>query len=171
MRASATEKDITSLRNWHYNCKGAISEQESQYIEKDDLFALIPKERAPLRRLFERSSCFRFFALWKKKQAPANLLPLHIQKHIHYSSDERIDQFVTATIVFAGLVMIITPIWILAFTKPMVLRLTFITVFILLFLALVSFGTNAKPYESLAATAAYSAILMVFLQFGSQSNP
>ncbi|KAL3483260.1 hypothetical protein BJX62DRAFT_231109 [Aspergillus germanicus] len=169
-RAPATEKDIKSLRNWHYNCKEAISEKESQYIEKDDLFALIPKERAPLRRLFERSSCFRFLALWQRKQAPTSLLPLHIRKHVHYSSAERIDQFVTATTVFAGLVMIITPIWILAFTKAMVLQLTFITIFILLFLALVSFGTNAKPYEALAATAAYSAILMVFLQFGSKSN-
>ncbi|KAL2788856.1 hypothetical protein BJX66DRAFT_339903 [Aspergillus keveii] len=70
------------------------------------------------------------------------------------------------TTVVIGLVMLIAPIWILTFTEPIVLKLTIITIFILLFLSLVSFGTNAKPYESLAATAAYSASLMVFLQLG-----
>jgi hypothetical protein len=86
-------------------------------------------------------------------------LPLYIQ-HVHYSSDKRIDYFVMFTTVFMfttvviGLVMLIAPIWILTFTEPIVLKLTIITIFILLFLSLVSFGTNAKPYESLAATAA-----------------
>lgn len=51
--------------------------------------------------------------------------------------------------------MLIAPIWILAYTHPVAAKLVMITAFILLFLALVSFGINAKPFESLAATAAY----------------
>lgn len=51
--------------------------------------------------------------------------------------------------------MLIAPIWILAFTHAVVLKLTVITIFILLFLGLVVLGTNAKAYETLAATAAY----------------
>lgn len=130
--------------------------EEQKYIEQGDLFALIPKERSPLRRIFERSSQFRLSRFWKKN-APSSNLPFHVQQHIHYSSDKRIDQFVTLTIIVTGLVMIIVPIWVLTFTRLIVLKLTVITIFILLFLALVSLGTNAKPYESLAATAAYVA--------------
>ncbi|KAL3450473.1 hypothetical protein BJX65DRAFT_305313 [Aspergillus insuetus] len=138
--------------------------EERKYIDKDDLFTLIPKDRSPLRRLFKRSSRFRFFRLWQKKPTVSDL-PLYIL-HVHYSSDKRIDHFVMFTTVVIGLAMLIAPIWILAFTEPIVLKLTIITIFILLFLSLVSLGTNAKPYESLAAKAAYSAILMVFLQLG-----
>jgi hypothetical protein len=117
----------------------------------DDLFTLIPKDRSPLRCLFECSSPFRFFQLWQKNPTVSDL-PVYIQ-HVHYSSDKRIDHFVMLTTVVIGLVMLIAPIWILAFTDPIVLKLTMITIFILL-LSLVSLGTNAKPYESLAATAA-----------------
>ncbi|KAE8153234.1 hypothetical protein BDV25DRAFT_137140 [Aspergillus avenaceus] len=139
-RATATERDITSLKNWHYNHEGAIKNEEAKYIDGGDL-------------------------LWQKH--PPSELPLHVQQHVHYSSDRRIDQFVTLTIITVGLLMLISPIWILAFIHPVITKLTVITLFILLFLILVSLGTNSKPYESLAATAAYSAILMVFLQLGS----
>lgn len=82
-------------------------------------------------------------------------LPTHCHETIQLYSDERIDIFVTFTSVVIGLAMLIAPIWILAYTAPVAAKLAIITAFILLFLALVSFGTNAKPFESLAATAAY----------------
>ncbi|GAB1217080.1 hypothetical protein ATERTT37_006303 [Aspergillus terreus] len=66
-RASAGEKDITSLKNWFYNHDGAIMPEERTYIDKNDLFALVPKDRSPLRRFFERSSHFRLFKLWRQK--------------------------------------------------------------------------------------------------------
>lgn len=47
-------------------------------------------------------------------------------------------------------------------------RLGVITAFILLFTSLLASATVAKPFEVLAATAAYSAVLMVFLQIGNQ---
>lgn len=152
-RASANKRDIESLRNWLDNNDGAIMPEERKYIDKDDLFALIPKERSPLRRLFERSSHFRLSKVWRKT-SPSTDLPLHVQQHIHLSSDKRIDQFVACTIITVGLVMLIAPIWILAFAYQAVVKLTIITLFILLFLVLLSFGMNAKPYEALAATAA-----------------
>ncbi|KAL3479502.1 hypothetical protein BJX99DRAFT_222235 [Aspergillus californicus] len=169
-RASAPKKDIKSLKNWFYNHDGAITPEERRYIEKDDLFALVPKDRSPLRRLLERSSSFRFSRLWKRNK-PDSELPFHIQQHVHYSSDKRMDRFVTLTTIATGLIMIIAPIWILAYTDPAAFKLAVITIFNFLFLTLVSLGTNAKPYESLTVTAAYSAILMVFLQMGaSESN-
>ncbi|KAJ5545255.1 hypothetical protein N7535_006361 [Penicillium sp. DV-2018c] len=167
-RASPAKRDIDSLRNWFYNHDGAIMPEERKYIDKNDLFTLVPKDRSPLRRLFERSSRFRLFQLWQRKP-PTPDLPLYLQ-NVHYSSDKRIDRFIMLTIMMTGLVMLLTPIWVLAYTDPLAVKLAIITAFILFFLALVSLGTNAKPYESLAATAAYTTILMVFLQIGGPRN-
>lgn len=119
---------------------------------KGDLFSLVPEDRSPLRRFFEQSSRFRLLGFWERK--PPSHLPIHDQGYVYYSSDKRIDQFVTVTILSAGLCMLIAPIWILAFVHKVAAKLAIITVFILIFLAMVSFATNAKPYESLAATAA-----------------
>jgi hypothetical protein len=50
--------------------------------------------------------------------------------------------------------MLIAPIWILeVMTKP-IRKLVVITVFIVVFLAMLSSVTVAKPFETLAATAA-----------------
>jgi len=91
---------------------------------------------------------------WKRNSATSDL-PTHCHENIQLYSDERIDIFVTFTSVIIGLAMLIAPIWILAYTDPVAAKLAIITAFILLFLALVSFGTSAKTFESLAATAAY----------------
>ncbi|KAF3388127.1 hypothetical protein DPV78_012114 [Talaromyces pinophilus] len=167
-RADTAEREVNSLKNWFYNHEGAIYAKEQSYIDKDDLFPLIPKERSPLRRLFETSSRFRLSHFWKREKLAGTIsdLPVHCHENIQLYSDKKIDDFVTFTTVFTGLVMLIAPIWILAYTHPVAAKLAIITAFILFFLALVSFGTNSKPFESLAATAAYSAILMVFLQLG-----
>lgn len=151
--ASAPKRDIESLKIWHSNNDGAIMPEERNYIHRDDLFSLIPKNRSPLRRLFERSSRFRLSRLWQNTLPPSDL-PAHVQQYIHLSSDKRIDRFVACTTIVVGLVMLIAPIWILAFAYQVVVKLAIITLFILLFMALASFGMNARPYEALAATAA-----------------
>lgn len=156
-RANSAERDINSLKNWFYNHEDAICNKVQEYINKDDLFPLIPKERSPLRELFEVSSRFRLSRFWKREKSAATTsdLLVHCHENIHLYSDKRIDVFVTFTTVFMGLVVLIAPIWILAYTQPTAGKLAIITAFILIFLALISFGTNAKPFESLAATAAY----------------
>ncbi len=76
-------------------------------------------------------------------------------KYVHYISDKKIDMFITAFIMSLGLVMLIAPLWVLAFLGGIVQRLSVISAFIVLFVALVSVATVAKPFESLAAAAAY----------------
>lgn len=127
---------------------------------------LVPKPVTPLRLLFEKSSRFRLWSLWKK--APPDL-PRYSASHpetVHYSSDARIERFVGVTITVLGMGMLIAPLWVLAHTEVMWKQLGIITGFIMLFLGLVAFTTAARPFESLAAAAAYSAVLVVFLQIG-----
>lgn len=153
-RDVTTGKNRQSLKNWIANSNYKVIDLEEQdYIGKGDLFPLVPKDRSPLRRLFEKSSLFRLSRFWRKSPE-IDPLPEHVIRGIHFYSDKRIDLFVNLTITLAGLVMLIVPIWILAYTHPKTAKLAIITVFVLFFLFLVSCFTNAKQYESLGATAA-----------------
>lgn len=70
--------------------------------------------------------------------------------------------------------MIIAPLWLLQYvstSEPALrTRLGVITGFIGGFTILLSIVTVAKPFEVLAATAAYGALLMVFMQLGSSGG-
>lgn len=78
-----------------------------------------------------------------------------MDNNVHYISDEKIDRFIATFIMTLGLIMLIAPLWILAFPGGLIQRLGVISAFIVLFVALVSVTTVAKPFESLAAAAAY----------------
>jgi hypothetical protein len=124
---------------------------------------VVPKSVAPVRRLLEKSSKFRLSKLWALEAPP---LPHHSNQpeEIHYSSDAKIDNSVGVTITMLGMIMLIAPLWILNEISGPRARLSVITGFIIIFLGLVAFTTVARPFESLAAAAAYSAVLVVFLQ-------
>jgi hypothetical protein len=159
---------VQSVSNWLLNEENAILAEEAAYITKThDLVQLVPKSVTPLRKLLEKSSRFRMASFWERKPSD---LPTHSTTHpntVHYSSDTRIDRFIGITITALGMGMLISPLWVLAHTDGMWRRLSVITGFIVLFLGLLAFTTVAKPFESLAAAAAYSAVLVVFLQIGS----
>ncbi|KAF6217660.1 hypothetical protein HO133_006762 [Letharia lupina] len=164
-RPQVPKKDICSLDNWFFNNGNAILAEETAYTKyPSDLFSLVPTPKSPLRSLLEHSSHFRLLKLWQQKTFDSTTLN---DKHIHYISDEKIDRFTATIIMTLGLIMLIAPLWILAFLGGLVQRLGVISAFIVLFVALVSVTTVTKPFESLAAAAAYSAVLMVFLQMST----
>ena len=84
------------------------------------------------------------------------------------------DKFVTCIIIGLGLGMLIGPLWLLQhFTNGQSdsqLRLTIITACLVAFTLLLTVITVAKPFETLAATAAYGAVLMVFMQLNGGGN-
>ena len=146
------KKDIYSLSNWFNNNGNAILAEETDYIKHpSDLFSLVPRLKSPLVSLLERSSRFRLLRLWQQEDIE-NLTSN--DKNVHYYLDKKIDRFITTFIMGLGLVMLIAPLWILAFVGGSVQRLGVISAFIVLFVALISVTTVAKPFESLAAAAA-----------------
>lgn len=163
--------DIKSLENWHHNhLNAAISPPEAAYLSHPrDLFSVVPKEKSPLRRLLERIESFRVHWLFSDRNAPT--LPSTDAQLITFISDKRIDAFINVVIISVGMAMLIAPIWILEFLSRQTTKLGTITGFIVAFLAMISYASSAKPFEVLAATAAYSAVLMVFLQLGTSSSP
>ena len=81
-------------------------------------------------------------------------IPGYPEKSLHYSSETRINTAMSIVIISLGMIMLILPLWVLAITNGTMERLGIITTFIVVFLGLLAFTTAAKPFESLAATAA-----------------
>ncbi|KAK7999430.1 hypothetical protein PG990_012030 [Apiospora arundinis] len=141
---NAPQRDIKNINRWHYNHGWkAIDKEETQYLQQtDDLVSITQKDKTPLRPQHDRD------------------------QDVSYYSDKRIDTFTSLTIVFIGIAMLLTPIWILQSLQAPTTKLVVITIFILAFLITLSYAMVTKPFEALGATAAYAAVLMVFLQVG-----
>jgi hypothetical protein len=144
---------VANLENWHWNYNNlAIAEEEQSYLARThDLFSVVPREKTPLRRLLERWKSFRIHWLWRDAEAPK--LPFY-ETDVKYIADERVETFITVLILAIGLVMLIMPMWILQALQSNIAKLGTITAFVVMFLGMVSSVTVAKPFETLAATAA-----------------
>lgn len=81
-----------------------------------------------------------------------------------YSSDSKFERFTTVCIIATGLIMLLAPMWWLEFVSDSVTRLKIITGFLCVFISIMTIATINRPFEVVAATAAYAAVLMVFMQ-------
>lgn len=72
--------------------------------------------------------------------------------------------FADSIIISLGLAMLFGPMWWLEWVSDDVKRLAIITSFIFIFAVGLRAISRVKPFEVLAATAAYAAVLMVFMQ-------
>lgn len=152
----APKNNVQSVRNWLHNANNPIHDEETAYIKRShDLVSLAPKAKSPLRRLFECSSYFRLAEIWKRKPSKDVDISFPYPEMVYYADDSRIEYFIRLLITVLGMIMLITPLWVLAITHGTMKRLGVITGFIILFLSLVAFTTTARPFESLAAAAAY----------------
>ncbi|KAF2635322.1 hypothetical protein P280DRAFT_411735 [Massarina eburnea CBS 473.64] len=83
-----------------------------------------------------------------------------------YSSNARFDAFTNICILFSGLVMLLVPMWWLENISDSEKRLKVITGFVTVFMGMMSLGVVGRPFEVVAATAVYAAVLMVFMRIG-----
>ncbi|KAL3462269.1 hypothetical protein BJX64DRAFT_288600 [Aspergillus heterothallicus] len=160
-RPPPTERDVTSVRTWLSNDERAIAKEEMEYVEKRDLFVLITKLRSPLRRFLELWSPVRRCGWWKEERPE---LPFYIRQDVHFYSDQRLET--TASVALIGIVFftLVAPLWILASANSPVYKLKVITSFSSVVFGILTTATTSGLTESLAATATYSAVLMVLLQ-------
>ncbi|KAI3325317.1 hypothetical protein HD806DRAFT_492635 [Xylariaceae sp. AK1471] len=165
----APTRDVQSLRTWHKNHQNmAIDEEEHRYLTFDqDLIRLRRHDKTPFRHWIDNSLALRTLSIWKKQ---SRLVPGYEAQNISYYSNTKMNAFASAMIVVIGATLLITPIWILQAMDSLKLKLAVITVFVLVFLLTLSFALVAKPFEALGATAAYAAVLMVFIQVGETQS-
>jgi hypothetical protein len=86
-----------------------------------------------------------------------------------WQNDKRVEGLSASIIAFMGLFMLIGPLWLLGYYSDSFweVRMAIITGFIVFFFVLVAVATTARVFDALAAAAAYSAVLMVFMQLGT----
>jgi hypothetical protein len=120
----------------------------------------LPQEKSWFRRVLEYTLVCNL-PVFRRKDSP---------KDVVLSNTKRLETCSSLLIALVGLAMLIGPLWILEFVTNTKQQLGIITGFIVLFFWVVAVGTNARVFESLAAAAAYSAVLMVFLQLGGSSK-
>ncbi|KAI1750238.1 hypothetical protein F4782DRAFT_509773 [Xylaria castorea] len=162
----APSRDVKSLRTWHANHQNmAIDEDEFRYLEQNqDLIRLRSNDKPPLRNWIDNSLALRTLSIWKKQ---SRAVPDYEASNVSYYSNTSLDAFASAMIVFVGASLLIIPIWILQAIENLQIKLAVITAFVLVFLLVLSFVMVSKPFEALGATAAYAAVLMVFIQVSS----
>ncbi|KAH6884166.1 hypothetical protein B0T10DRAFT_551079 [Thelonectria olida] len=168
-REPAPKRNITNIQNWFENNAGAIVKEEAKFINhREDLFTISTTRKPTIRNFLESHVVFRLHWLWKKEPPPDTR---QVDRETRqYVNEEKIDLVATIAIIFVGLSMLIVPIWVLAIMAAPYAKLGVITCFIVVFLVVVLYATVATPTEALAASAAYSAVLMVFLQLGNSDT-
>lgn len=157
-RPRAEDRQVSNVRNRLQ--RGAVAKEEATFIdERGDLITIGHRDRPPLARLLE--FCLRQAACFRAKP----ILGLHVLgPATTYTDDERFEIVTNVCIVFVGLLMLLVPPWWLLKINSDYVRLGVITGFVFIFILLMSLSVVNRPFEVVAYTAAYAAVLMVFMQ-------
>lgn len=159
---------MKNVRTWLLNHKDAINDPEAAYMNlehDDDLIPVYPKARSWFRKVLEKTPILRHRPLRScLSREPCDPLIREKEGDTVWHNDKRVEWLSASVVGMVGLGMLIGPIWALDKVGPSNARLGIISGFIVVFYILVGIATTAKVFESLAAVAAYSAVLMVFMQ-------
>ncbi|KAK7943546.1 uncharacterized protein PG986_012659 [Apiospora aurea] len=159
---SVPKGNINNINTWLSNNCYPIEDAEVESLKAKDLIPVARSQKSLLRQLFEEYVLIPtrgLFGLLGERNGPE-------QTNI-YGSDEPMEAIASASVFVVGMVTLIAPLWTLSVTHDMFKRLGVITAFIAVLLGVLTSATLAKPFEILAATAGYSAVLVVFLELGS----
>ncbi|KAK0615704.1 hypothetical protein B0T17DRAFT_510287 [Bombardia bombarda] len=163
--------DTQSVRNYLDSWPNAIKEEETAYLDhKDDLVYISERTDSFIGRRFRpgpswaTTGAIRSRRHRRSRVADDDDTTAFVMDGTFIHDAGKVEELYQWAFVILGFAMLISPLWILVFVTAQIPRLAIMTCFILAFLGLVSFVTTARPFETLAATAAYAAVLVVFLQ-------
>lgn len=172
-RPSIHKDDLASVRAWIDTNPGAIDKEEAKYIFQEDLIGIHPKPRSCFRNIIEATFLLKaplVRGCFERRPQDANLIEEATKGSDEHKSkttwpnDKRVEKLSSTIIALIGLGMLVGPLWILAKLDETKDKLAVISGFIALFFVLIGVGTNAGIFNALASAAAYSAVLMVFVQ-------
>lgn len=181
-RPQVRDDDITNVKRWlapvlpetlddlemaPLKYLGPIDQLEGAFIEHhDDLITVQPKTRSWFRNVLERTLILKtpvVRPLFERR--PEEYETINRNARTIWQNDKRVEGLSGTIVALVGLGMLLGPLWVLQIfeTSSGQVRLGIITGFITLFFVLVAVATTARIFDALAAAAAYSAVLMVFL--------
>lgn len=124
------------------------------------MISINSRERPPLGEWIESCQKLQLSKPFRAKPEVGNYA---VSADTRYSSNARFEAFTKIMMILGGLLMLLAPIWWLEFVSDIKVRLGVITGFLCVFISVMATATS-RPFEAVAATAAYAAVLMVFMQ-------
>ncbi|KAG8530119.1 uncharacterized protein KY384_005601 [Bacidia gigantensis] len=154
-----------TIFDWVYNNKPVVWD-EYQYLYQQDDFVLLGNQRDNWLRSFDEK-------IWALSHFPIFKKLLASKKHnneqssdpyTHDSSNYKADLIIKLTVTIATTALLVLPIVLLYVLKSSPgIKLTILLLFVIAFSMALALTTGAKRHEIFAATAAYCAVLVVFL--------
>ena len=173
-KESAQVHQVQNVKNWLDNRSsanpldinsGPILDEERQYLDAGiDLICLSRPSTTPVARMLKHSSIGRWLLHKDVKEGQAN------DPETTYHSRKKTDLIANMIVVMLGLTMLYGPMWWLNFVIDDVKRLAIISAFVFIFAIGLCLVGSGRPFETLAATAGYAAVLMVFMQKQEESK-
>ncbi|KAF3187107.1 hypothetical protein TWF788_002685 [Orbilia oligospora] len=158
-----SDRVLTSIRNWRRNQGDPpiidISETAYDKCFESDLMALKPPKSDDPITIFVQNNLGRFFKKPKPPQIPNS-------DNVLYYSETAIDLFVTIICTLLAIVVLVGSMTTLYFVESQGLRLGLVWVFTFLFAISIFLMANLSKGEIFLATAAYCAILVVYISGG-----
>ncbi|KAK0646738.1 hypothetical protein B0T16DRAFT_493658 [Cercophora newfieldiana] len=153
-RPKAAPKTITNIKTWLVNNNHPICPQEAASFDARDLISLASSPKSAFRRLVEQhllGPTRGLFGIFRHN--PPLGANDRVFQDTHHGSDDQVDSFASVIIFISATTMLIAPLWILTVVNTLHQKLATITTFLVVFLAILTWGTLSKPFEILAATA------------------
>ncbi|RDW78868.1 uncharacterized protein DSM5745_05720 [Aspergillus mulundensis] len=183
---STTERERDNLKRWHGCNKNAIDQDEKKYIHKEDLHRILPKAIDPVRDILLGWKYFRKLPFWKspaKEELPyfadpdnetvastedelpiENQLPYYISPgRVTVAPTEKVDRMAKLVTATMGMVLILGPIWTLAYITELHFRLLVVSIAISAFAYFLAHLHPEPSYDVFPPTGGYAAVLMVYL--------
>lgn len=149
-------RNVKNIESWILCNKGAIMEEETDFVNhRDDLVS--GRTRKPILRVFFEDQIIlrtkTLLGLFKK--SPSSSMSLYDRQEVYQFSDQAIDELGSLMILVIALLMLIAPLWILQALEDKYAKLAVITAFIVICLFFLTLATMGRPFETIAATAGY----------------
>lgn len=151
-RDAAPKRSVQNVKNWFLSYDGAIDPKETLFVHKNDLVPIIHTPKSVIRDYFETHVFFRIHGLWRQK--PPEDVEFGEMEARKYIKNAYVEVVTALCILFAGILLLIVPLWILPVLETQNSKLGLITAFIIAFLIVMWVATTARHLERLGATAA-----------------
>jgi len=170
-RHTASDHQYRNMTVWFSNNEGVISDDEIKWKDqRGDLISIVDKPRLPILMLVDRitrGKLRKILELNLFKTRPLKGRHLDSPTSSYYSNTAK-DVVSSSAIVFTGLLLLFGPLWWLNWVSDRTKRLGIITGAVIIFTAFFLGTKSNGPFEVMAGSAAYAAVLMVFMQISNR---
>jgi len=156
----ATSAQLKNIQLWFKHHPNAVTPDEQDYIDHtDDLMTMSQRSRSSMHKFCIQIPAVR--RLFLREQDTMSTF----ERGVRLGSEGKVRWFADSIVICLGLAVLYVPMWWLQWVDNDVKKLAIVTCCVFVFaIGMRTLSTRSTPFEVLAGTAAYAAVLMVFMQ-------